>query len=382
VSTLTEKILEEIAATGVIPFARFMELALYCPELGYYEKEQDTPGRRGDYFTSVSVGKLYGEMLAFQFSAWLDRAKIASVPVQIAEIGAHNGQLATDVLGWLRSHRPELYDRVIYRIVEPSEKRRQWQERTLSGFIDRVGWAARVDHQGFRPIRGIIFANELLDALPVHQLRWNAQDRSWREWGVGHEEGRFVWQELPLPVPPAGTPDTIFHLAKAPTRFAPRISDTLAAVLPDGFTTEVSPSAAALWSDLANSLDWGWLVTADYGLEQEEFFSPDRPRGTLRAYRDHHLLGDVLDCPGEQDITAHVNFTEIRAAGERAGLRTVELTTQEAFLTRAIAPAWRGERDFGAWTPERTRQFQTLTHPGQLGRAFKVLVQTRGVPAV
>jgi SAM-dependent MidA family methyltransferase len=148
-------------------------------------------------------------------------------------------------------------------------------------------------------------------------------------------------------------------------------------VLPDGFTTEVCPAAENWWRETAVWLPHGKLLTFDYGLETEEFFTPHRANGTLRAYHRHKLSGDLLAHPGEQDLTAHVNFTTIKRAGEAAGLRTATDTSQARFLTDIAQRAWREDSGFGGWTPEHTRQFQTLTHPEHLGRAFRVVVQTK-----
>ena len=124
-------------------------------------------------------------------------------------------------------------------------------------------------------------------------------------------------------------------------------------------------------------LEYGRLVTIDYGLTADEFLVPERMQGTARAYSHHQASRDVLADPGEQDITAHVNFTAIQTAGQLAGLRTDAFMTQAQFLTGIAGRVWKSGASFGAWTPERTRQFQTLTHPEHLGQSFRVLVQSR-----
>ena len=155
------------------------------------------------------------------------------------------------------------------------------------------------------------------------------------------------------------------------------IGSKLLEVLPDGFTVEVSPAAERWWREAASVLECGRLVTIDYGLTADEFIVPERKEGTARAYSHHQASRDVLADPGEQDITAHVNFTAIQTAGESAGLRTDAFVTQAQFLTGIAARAWKDGASLGAWTPERTRQFQTLTHPEHLGQSFRVLVQSR-----
>lgn len=404
-SQVVEKIVAELAIRGALPFARFMELALYCPVYGYYETEGDTIGRGGDYYTSVSVGRLFGELLGTRFAEWLGESPKSKVQspesIQIVEAGAHRGELAADVLRWLRGQRPALYERLTYWLVEPSERRREWQQRTLAGFGAKVRWAQSLAEVA-GGVRGVVFCNELLDALPVHRLGWDAKERAWFEWGVTLRDGRFVWTRQ-SPKSKVQSPEPKVQSSGAGGRSQePRMSGTqqatrnrehascsvlnvsrftppaaLLEVLPDGFTIEVCPAAVEWWRQAASVLEWGKLVAIDYGLTAEELFAPERSEGTLRAYYRHQASRDVLARPGEQDLTAHVNFSAIQGVGEGAGLETEALQTQAKFLTGIAAGIWQGETAFGPWTPAHTRQFQTLTHPDHLGRAFRVLVQSR-----
>ncbi|MGA2863128.1 MAG: SAM-dependent methyltransferase [Verrucomicrobiota bacterium] len=399
---VAEKIAGEIGANGVISFARFMELALYCPVYGYYEKEPDTLGRAGDYYTSVSVGSLFGQLLALQFAEWLAAGPKCG-GAQIVEAGAHEGRLAGDILGWLRQWRPGLFARLQYCIVEPSERRRNWQERRLGEFGRAVRWVRQLSELasadpspvagGGGGVRGIVFANELLDAMPVHRIGWDAKERTWFEWGVTLQEGRLAWAAVRSPqstVQARGEQgsglewgyrvrglDGYMGGAGGVER-ASNSWEELLAVLPDGFTLEVGLAAEGWWRQAANVLAQGRLLTIDYGLTAEQFLAPERREGTLRAYSRHRQSRAVLAHPGNQDITAHVNFSALRAAGESAGLETEAFLSQEDFLTRIAARIWQGEVGFGEWTPARTRQFRTLTHPQHLGRPFRVLVQRRG----
>ena len=209
-NNLFEIIRREAAQRGVLSFARFMELALYCPVHGYYETKKDNPGRHGDFYTSVGVGELFGQLLAFQFAEWLeDQVHSPWSTVQIVEAGAHDGQLARDILTWLQSNRPELLDQIEYWIIEPSARRQEWQGETLREFVPRVRWFAgfqsllqeRMCHSSpatcHPPLRGVIFSNELLDAMPVHRLGWDAQNKKWFEWGVAVDGEKFVWARIP-----------------------------------------------------------------------------------------------------------------------------------------------------------------------------------------
>jgi SAM-dependent MidA family methyltransferase len=365
VSTLWEIIRHEIHKSGVLPFARFMELALYCPDCGYYETKVDI-GRHGDFYTSVSAGELFGQLLACQFAEWLE-AEVSSQQseVRIVEAGAHDGHLAKDMLTWLQSSRPELFSQIEYVVIEPSARRREWQKETLNNFGPRVRWFADLESLS-RAIRhpslpGVIFSNELLDAFPIHRFGWDANGKKWFEWGVAANGDKFVSAKLVN----SKLPSSILNLPSS-----------LLAVLPDGYIIETSPAAEKWWREAAGVLARGKLLTIDYGFTADEMFSPARTRGTLRAYFRHHATDNFLANPGEQDLTAHVNFTAIQNAGEDAGLKTEFFGSQTKLLTEILAKAAK-QNSFGVWNAKQTRQFQTLTHPEHLGRAFRVLVQSR-----
>lgn len=360
-ASLEELIRGEIGERGPVSFARFMELALYHPELGYYERHPKQTGRSGDFYTSVSVGSLFGELLGFEFAA-----RLTGVPgrVSLAEAGAHDGELARDILGYLEEYRPGLFERLDYRMIEPSPRRREAQAAKLGRFRERVVW--REDWAAAGAFRGICFSNELLDAMPVHVLRWSAAERGWREWGVEWRAGRFEWAALP-------------EEASEAAGMAPEIARGLAEVLPDGYGIEVCPGAVKWWGEAARALEAGWLMTADYGLAAEEWFRPERTNGTLRGYHRHKSSGNVLEDPGERDITAHVDFGRITAAGEAAGLVTEGLERQEIFLKRVVERIEADPGNFPLWTPMRYRQLKSLMHPEHLGRAFRFLAQRREI---
>ncbi|MEO6183321.1 MAG: SAM-dependent methyltransferase [Verrucomicrobiota bacterium] len=373
-SLVATRIKNEIELRGVIPFARFMEMALYWPGEGYYETHQQI-GRAGDFITSVSVGDLFGEILACQFVEWLqkfsnDDSGSEQVPdnvplFQIVEAGAHEGKLAYDILTWLSNNSPELFNRLEYCVIEPSSSRQSWQQKTLEDF-QNVRW---VDELSAIPVRGkvqvdrIIFSNELFDSMPVHRFGWDAQTKSWFEWAVGWNGKNFTWkrasenQRSSVPVP--------------------QVNPALLEVLPDDFTTEVCPAAVEWWAKAAKFLHRGKIVAIDYGLTAEQIFVPERRHGTLRAISRHHINTDLLSMLGEQDITAHVNFSALKTAGENVGLKTDALMSQSQFLSGIVERNLNKLGTFTEWNSAHRRQFQTLTHPEHFGRAFRVLVQSR-----
>jgi SAM-dependent MidA family methyltransferase len=358
----TIAIREEIQKNGYITFHRFMEMALYCPNSGYYETNRDIVGRSGDFYTSVSTGSLFGQMLAFQFAAWMSKLPDQK-NLRIIEAGAHDGRLAKDIMEALQTTHPTVFEKVCYVILESSSQRQGWQEATLKTFGSKIGWKrdfAELNQGDKSPSQsGIIFSNELLDAFPIHRFIWTAKERRWSELGVVADGDRFKWTKI--------------------SDYDPAIPPSpLDSVLPDNYIIETCPAAVAWWREAAGSLQAGKLLTIDYGMTDNEVFSPARLQGTLRAYFKHHVTEDVLARPGQQDLTAHVNFSSIQKAGEEAGLNTDAYLTQPQFLTNilsALAPT----PILRSWGEKQTRQFQTLTHPEHLGRSFKVLIQSRPV---
>ncbi|MBL9173782.1 MAG: SAM-dependent methyltransferase [Verrucomicrobiales bacterium] len=372
-SALQDRILHAIAdAGGVIPFARFMAAALYEPDLGYYERTPSVVGRRGDFQTAVTVGPLFGELLAFQFATWLETPGVVpeNGALHVVETGAHDGRLMADILGWLRTWRPQLVARIQPWILDPSPRRRDWQRETLGRAGFQVEWAADPAELGQRTggVNGVLYSNELLDAFPVHRLAWSRTRSRWQELGVAWDGERFVGRRMPDESVTAATPD-LHRLSELPAE--------LLSVLPDGFLVEVCPAAADWWREMAGILRSGVHVALDYGFPDDTVLRPEHPEGTLRAYRAHQVSGDVLTDPGEQDLTAQVDFGAIASVGAAAGLRTLAREPQRRWLTRIFEATLNSESGFSEWDAPRVRQFQTLTHPEHLGRRFQVLAQAR-----
>ena len=345
-----------VEAGGALRFDTFMELALYHPAFGYYTRtDRQRVGRGGDFITSVSIGRCFGMLLARYLAPKLTAMAAAGEgELLVAEPGAEGGQLAGDVMGELGERLPtEVFERVKYVAVEPFEAKRDALEAALrDGGVGRFqivsGWGE------LSGSRGVLIANEVLDAMPLRRLRWRRTE--WRELGVGERDGALLEVELGAVEAPEGAP----------------------AELGEGFTVERCVGIADWFGEIAGAFDELHACVIDYGLERSaDFFDPGRCEGTLRAYRDHQLVDDPLSAPGMTDLTAHVDFEAAANGAADAGLEVVALTDQHRFLV-AAAREWLLEIEQRGTAPDAEtakliRQFQSLSHPAAMGMAFKVL---------
>ncbi|MCP5522426.1 MAG: SAM-dependent methyltransferase [Verrucomicrobiales bacterium] len=374
-ATAATRVVDEIRRSGPMRFDRFMDRALYDPRDGYYERTVEQIGRKGDFYTSVSVGSLFGELLAFIFAARLEEIRAGKARLWLVEAGAHDGRLAADILGWFRLWRPADWSGLDYGIVEPSPARRAIQRRRLGAFAGKVHWfGSLAELKGARP-SGVLFSNELLDALPLRRFVWRRAGGAgcWRESGVGlaADDTSFIWSESEVPIEEwEASP----WLAVGRERLR-----ELEPVLPTGFVWEHPAGAVGWWAEAANCLSQGWVVALDFGRADGLPALPERGEGSLRAFRGHHQVADVLANPGGQDLTADVDFDLIRRVGEAAGLRTAALCPQGRWfgewLARVEAAVQRGA--FPVWDAVRRRGLLTLVHPEHLGSRFQVLIQER-----
>jgi SAM-dependent MidA family methyltransferase len=332
---LVESIRDRIRARGPQSFAWFMQQALYHPEHGYYSSGRCAIGRKGDYFTNVSVGPLFGQLLAWQFSEIWERLGKMNNFV-IVEQGAHDGQFARDVLEFLQKRLPELFDALRYRIVEPFPILEEQQYRRLEAFGDKVEW-----RESLEPFTGVHFSNELLDATPVRLISDGTEKL------VGLDGDKFVFVERPV--------DTaIFNQA-----------------------------ALESIDQIAANLQYGYAIAIDYGFLDEEFES------TVQVRARHRNLDSPFEQIGDADITMSVDWRRIVERAQANGLRVAGFTDQHHFLTGLISQVGRGgspEPPAGDWSqsplPESRkakRELQTLLHPEMLGRAFQVLVLAKNV---
>jgi len=347
---LRQRLDQRIRTSGPLRFDDYMAMALYEPDLGYYAKGIHQVGKAGDFFTSVSVGPLYGHLLALRFLAeWQKLGQPARW--RITECGAHDGTLAKDILSSLAELDPQALHGLEYAIPEPLDSLRRAQEQTLkpySNIVHHLSEATTSD-----PLPGIIFGNEVLDALPFHVVE--CQHQQWQECRVGiDDQGALDWKLCPI-----DKPELIAALALIGCDFA------------NGYRTEVRTNFPQFLQPLAQSLSAGLMVWIDYGFQRDDYYHPGRRCGTLRTFDQHRAGENPFERPGDTDITAHVDFSAVAEAAMALGGCPDPLTSQGSWLTQ-VAREWLLGQE-GQADAKLLRQFQSLTHPAQLGRSFQVM---------
>ena len=340
--------------------AAFMDAALYHPEFGYYARAAQRSGRAGDFFTSVDVGPLFGELVAKQIveMAGILNSELGIQNWELVEAGAGNGRLSADILRAMKRDAPTTYDRTRLHLVETSAAARAGQRETLGEVADRLESSSTGLPESFA---GVLIANELLDAMPVHQV-------------VMREDGlREVYVE---------NVDGVLGTLEGPVS-SPRLSNhfaDLGVTLEPGWRAEISLAAIDWVRDMARRLTRGFAILIDYGHEATELYSVTHSTGTLTSFVRHTSAGAEavppaawLRDPGEQDLTAHVDFTSVRRAAEAGGCRVLGFLDQTYFLM-ALAT----ER-LDAFDLRQRLALKTLVLPGGLGSTMKVLVLAKGL---
>ena len=320
-SELIQILRRKISDDGPQPFAWFMAEVLYHSEHGYYASDRAAIGRRGDYFTNVSVGPLFGQLLAIQFAEIWERLEKPG-KFTIVEQGAHHGEFARDVLGYVRQRFPDFFSVLRYQIVEPFQKLQDRQQQTLKSFDAAVEWRRSLDE--LEPFAGVHFSNELLDSMPIN-----------------------------LPNKLVGLSGHQFRFVEA------------------GIEQMLNRSQLNWIGDVAAKLQRGFVVVVDYGFCGDDF------RELVQVRTNHRLLDSPFEQIGDADIAAHVNWTDIAAAAEKTGLSIAGFADQHHFLTGVISAfpeTVAGDKSKPA--------LQTLLHPEMLGRSFQVLALSRDVDAI
>jgi SAM-dependent MidA family methyltransferase len=378
VNPLRQKIEEEIRAHGPIPFSRYMQLCLYDPEHGYYSRNAQQFGKAGDFYTSSDVHKVFGRLLARQFEEmW--RVLGSPEKIELIELGPGRGLFAQDVLDWSEKKFPDFFNALRYVLVESSPKLCERIEATLAQHLES-GKAVCISHvEEERTGKGttsaapnqassnralapegvtIVFANEFFDALPVEILSPNGSLR------INTLDGRFVetWAQP--------SPEELEFLDRYSIHPEP------------DERVEAQLVAQDYINHIAASIERAFFLAIDYGYTREEQLA-GRHRGTLKAIRQHSISENPYEAPGEQDITADVNFTALAAATEKHGLQTHKLVTQSQFLlgigeANQFADAFEDCR----LPQERAKAALQLKHlitPAGMGESFHVLLASKGV---
>ena len=358
---LEELLAERICRYGPIPFADFMRESLYHPVHGYYSRAELQ--RFVDYYTSVDVHPVFGRLLARKFAGMWEQLSQPREFV-LVEAGAGVGRLALHILDFLEAKLPEFYEAVHYVAVERSMSRREQAVARLG----RHAAAGRLTISPEIPSQipaGCVFSNELIDALPVHRVMMTRPGL--QEILVGHENGRFA-----NAVGPVSTCAIHEYFA------------TQDVTLNEAQHAEAGLEACDWITEVGRRIERGFVLTIDYGHRAPELFDEHHMRGTLLAYRGHRVCEDFYSSPGEQDLTAHVNFTALETWGRRSGLETAEFTSQTAFLLALGQPnEFADLYDPGQTEAEQVRarlQLKTLIHPEGMGERFRVLIQRKGAP--
>lgn len=350
---LTEIIRQRIKKEGPVSFHDFMEMALYHPELGYYMVPQDKIGKNGDFYTSSSLGPVFGAMIGKQLEEMWHLT--GETEFTVVEYGAGTGVLCHDILDYLKGNS-RFYDYLHYAIIEKSPAMREKEKTHLQ---EKVNWYDSIRH--LPNVTGCILSNELIDNFPVHQV---IMEDELMEVFVDDKDG-FI--ELLRPAPQA-IKDYLIDLN---------------IILPKGFRTEINLEATQWIATIAASLKQGYVMTIDYGYVTESLYKPGRSRGTLLCYHQHQINDQPYQRVGKQDITAHVNFSALCHWGTRNGLTCCGLSSQAQFLLAlGFKEYLRKTTVPTAHIAQLAMQEVMLTHTllVDMGNKFKVLIQQKGLP--
>lgn len=351
---LVEMIAEEIKAHGPITFKRYMELALYAPGLGYYSAGAQKFGADGDFVTAPEISPLFSQCLAGYCSQVISQIGGGD----ILEFGAGSGVMAADIL--LELDRLDCLPERYY-ILEVSAELKQRQQQLIKqkipSFFAKVVWLDALPEKSFN---GVVLANEVLDAMPVH--RFKKTPDGIKEWYVNFKNQKFTW-----------------HLGSPSTEKINKALNDMRVKLEDGYESEICLAVMPWIKSLASIINQGEIIVIDYGFPGAEYYHPQRSEGTLMCHYRHHAHSDPFYYPGLQDITAHVDFDLVVSAAQDAGLKVVGYKNQASFLLQnGLATKVDMQRLDLEQQMALAKQIKLLTLPTEMGELFKVLILSNG----
>lgn len=355
-SPLKEKIIERIESEGPINFETFMEMALYYPGLGYYTKDSTKIGRAGDFYTSPHLHSIFGAMIGRQME---EMWTIIGNPdiFHVVEMGAGMGYLAKDMLEYLEGKK--IFKHLKYTIVEVNPKVRTKQQELLSEFKDNIKWIFSIDD--IEPVTGCFLSNELLDAFPVRLIEVsNNLDNGLKEIYVSIDGDDLVEIKMPC------SAEVKTYLNEFDIK------------LPEGYKTEVNLKIKDWLIEVTDKLSEGFILTIDYGYPAQDYYSEDRNRGTLLCYYQHQINENPYQNIGEQDLTAHVNFSSLKKWGYELGLKSLGFCSQGTYLVSLGI----GEiiKELYGDSPDvfDVAKIKGLIMPQGMGESHKVMIQYKG----
>jgi len=356
---LRDLIIEEINRKGKITFAEFMQMALYHPKYGYYNSDKERVGRFGDYYTSPAVHRIFGELIVRQLEEmWRIMGK---APFTIVEMGANRGWLCHDIIQSTMKEYPGFYANFHYIIVESNPYAREKQRLLLESIHvtdKKVSWHTYSEEGfSFDGIQGCFLSNEFVDALPVHRLR--VKNKVLKEIYVSYNDSGFF--EIDDEVSPDVSKQYI---------------ETFQMHLNEGQGCEVNLSAAEWLRHVSEKLLKGFVLTIDYGDTTDGIYRENGSNGTLRCFYKHTVNQNYYERLGEQDITAHVDFTNLMNTGKSLGLEVTGFTKQSHFL---IALGILENLNNTKKDIETILKVKNLFHPEGMGDIFKVLIQHKNI---
>ncbi|EAZ91101.1 class I SAM-dependent methyltransferase [Crocosphaera chwakensis] len=348
-----------------ITFADYMDLVLYHTQHGYYSSGKVNIGSEGDFFTASSLGSDFGELLAEQFKE-MSQLLNCSDSFTLIEVGAGTGNLAADILNYLKEKYSDCYDQFDYIIIEESQELIKEQKNKLEKF-DKITWKSWEDIPN-NSINGCIFSNELIDAFPVHQVI--KKNKQLKEIYVTWEDEQLKEKLEDISTPKLLDYFELIHIDITKDNY------------PENYRTEVNLKALDWLKTVSKKLNKGYLLTIDYGYDASKYYHPQRYQGTLNCYYKHRHHHNPYVNLGQQDMTAHVDFTALEKQGNLLGLETVGLTQQGLFLMALGLGDRLAELSNGNYSlPEifqRRDALHQLINPTGLG-GFKVLIQSKKI---